>query len=106
MDGVLKSWAVPKQPTMEAKVKRLAIEVEDHALDYADFEGTIEEGSYGAGTVEIWDAGEYRLVSREEGLLRFDLEGRRLTGPFKLVRTKWKPGNQWLLMRSSGKKKP
>jgi bifunctional non-homologous end joining protein LigD len=104
LDGVLKSWAIPKQPTMEEKVKRLAIQVEDHPLDYIDFEGTIAEGNYGAGTVRIWDAGEYELISREEGLLRFDLHGKALTGPFKLVRMGWDPGNQWLLMRSSGKK--
>ena len=104
MDGVLKSWAVPKQPTMEEKVKRLAIQVEDHPLEYIDFEGTIAEGEYGAGTVRIWDRGDYDLISREEGLLRFDLHGKILSGPFKLVRMAWDPGNQWLLMRSKGKK--
>jgi bifunctional non-homologous end joining protein LigD len=103
-DRVLKSWAVPKEPTMEPKVKRLAIEVEDHALDYIDFEGTVEEGKYGAGTVRIWDSGEYTLISREEGLLRFELHGQRLTGPFKLVHMTWPPGNQWLLMRGRVKK--
>jgi DNA ligase D-like protein (predicted 3'-phosphoesterase) len=104
MDGVLKSWAVPKQPTMEPKVKRLAIEVEDHPLDYADFEGTIAEGQYGAGKVRIWDSGDYSLILREKDLIRLDLHGKLLAGPFKLVRMSWDPGNQWLLMRSSGKK--
>jgi DNA ligase D-like protein (predicted 3'-phosphoesterase) len=102
MDGVLKSWAVPKEPSADTKVKRLAIQVEDHDLDYADFEGEIAEGQYGAGKVEIWDSGDYEMLERSEGILRFDLEGRRLSGSWKLVHTGYPPGNQWLLIASSG----
>ena len=104
MDGVLKSWAVPKQPSRDPTVKRLAIQVEDHELDYADFEGQIEEGQYGAGTVEIWDRGRYELVERSDDLLYFNLRGKRLRGRWRLVRTKYPPGNQWLLI-ASGKVK-
>ncbi|MBN1672431.1 MAG: 3'-phosphoesterase [Kiritimatiellae bacterium] len=100
MDGVLKSWAVPKQPSADTKVKRLAIQVEDHELAYIDFEGEITEGEYGAGQVEIWDSGEYELVLREQGMLRFRLEGKRMRGPWKLIHTKYPPGNQWLLIAS------
>jgi DNA ligase D-like protein (predicted 3'-phosphoesterase) len=102
MDGVLKSWAVPKEPTADTKVRRLAIEVDDHELAYADFEGEIAEGRYGAGKVEIWDRGEYELLERSEGFLRFKLRGRRMLGPWKLVKTHYPPGNNWLLCASTG----
>jgi len=106
MDGVLKSWAVPKQPSADPTVKRLAIQVEDHDLDYAAFEGEIEEGQYGTGTVEIWDCGNYELVERSEDLLRFYLYGKKLRGPWKLVHTKYPPGNQWLLIPSKEAEEP
>jgi len=102
LDGVLKSWAVPKEPSADTKVKRLAIQVEDHELDYIDFEGEISDGEYGAGNVEIWDSGDYELVLREEGMLRFKLRGKRMEGPWKLIHMKWPPGNQWLLIASRG----
>ena len=102
MEGVLKSWAVPKEPLADTKVKRLAIAVEDHDLAYADFEGDIADGEYGAGTVEIWDSGEYELLEATEGFLRFELRGRRLRGPWKLVKTNYPPGNQWLFIASRG----
>ena len=105
MDGVLKSWAVPKEPSADTKVKRLAIQVEDHELDYIDFEGEIEEGEYGAGAVEIWDTGDYELLEREEGFMRVELKGRRLRGAWKLIHTNYAPGNQWLLCASRGAKK-
>ena len=102
MDGKLKSWAVPKQPVADIKVKRLAIQVEDHELDYIDFEGEIEEGQYGAGKVEIWDSGEYELIERSDDIIRFRLDGKRLRGPWKLVNVKsWQPNN-WLLIASRG----
>jgi len=105
MDGVLKSWAVPKEPMADTKVRRLAMEVEDHDLDYIDFEGEIEEGQYGAGTVEVWDSGEYELVERDEGMIRVVLHGERLRGPWKLVRMAWGAGNQWLFCPSKGAQK-
>lgn len=107
-EGVLKSWAVPKGPSMNPKDKRLAVQVEDHPLDYADFEGTIPEGNYGAGTVEIWDRGTYTPLEKhgdvagaiEDGLLEFRLHGKKLKGLFTLVRTRM-DGEQrdWLLFK-------
>ncbi len=96
MEGVLKSWAVPKGPPTEPGVRRLAVQVEDHPLDWADFEGTIEEGNYGAGTVKTWDRGTYRLSQRDGKQIKFTLEGKRLQGPYVLVH--WKEEN-WLLMK-------
>lgn len=102
MDGVLKSWAVPKEPSDDTEVKRLAIQVEDHDLAYAGFEGVIEGGSYGAGRVEIWDNGQYEMVEQSDGFFRFILKGRRMQGPWKLIRTNFKPGDNWLLAASRG----
>lgn len=108
VDGVLKSWAVPKGPAMNPKEKRLAIEVEDHPLAYAKFEGTIPEGNYGAGTVEIWDKGTYTPVEKhrdvnralEEGVFEFSLHGRKLKGLFSLVRTNFRGDDRnWLLLK-------
>ena len=102
--GVLKSWAVPKGPSMEPADKRLAIQVGDHALGYGRFEGVIPEGQYGAGRVLIWDEGNYEpLHDFAEGLaagaVRFRLHGRRLSGEFSLVRLKKGTGKEWLLIR-------
>jgi DNA ligase D-like protein (predicted 3'-phosphoesterase) len=102
MGGVLKSWAVPKEPSDDTKVRRLAIQVEDHDVAYADFEGVIEEGSYGAGKVELWDKGEYEMVEQSDSFLRFILRGRRMQGTWKLIRTNHKPGDNWLLAASRG----
>lgn len=99
MDGVLKSWAVPKEPPSAAGVKRLAVEVEDHDLDYLDFEGVIPEGEYGAGSVEIWDRGTYVLESRGEGEIKFTLNGCRLKGGFVLLRLR---GRNWLFFKRRG----
>jgi len=96
MDGVLKSWAVPKGPSTEKGVKRLAVHVDDHELEYADFEGIIPEGEYGAGMVKIWDKGEYKLLRRGDNLLEFELKGNKLRGKYSLVR--WKNKN-WLLFK-------
>ncbi len=100
MDGVLKSWAVPKGPSMCPKDKRLAIMVDDHPLDYGTFEGIIPEGRYGAGPVLIWDSGGYELTggSLAEGRLELVLQGRKLKGGFVLTRLKGR-GNQWLLIK-------
>jgi len=86
-EGVLKSWAVPKQPPSEAGVKRLAVKVDDHELDYADFEGDIPEGEYGAGKVEIWDRGNYKVIEKTEKKLMFELSGQRLKGNYVLLKT-------------------
>ena len=102
MAGVLRSWAVPKEPVADTKVKRLAIQVADHELDYIDFEGEIAEGQYGAGKVEIWDSGEYEPLESGKGVIRFRLHGKRLRGPWKLVHTNYPPGNQWLFIASRG----
>lgn len=102
-DGVLKSWAVPKGPSMDPSVKRLAMAVEDHPVDYADFEGVIPEGEYGGGTVMVWDSGVYapenaKSVSAAiaKGELKFVVLGKKLKGSFALVRTR---DRQWLLIK-------
>ena len=97
-DGVLKSWAVPKGVPEKVLVKRLAIQVEDHELDYIDFEGEIPEGQYGAGTVKIWDSGTYELESESEKAISFILQGKRLKGRYNLVHLKQK---QWLIIKLS-----
>jgi bifunctional non-homologous end joining protein LigD len=97
MDGVLKSWAVPKGPPEAPKIRRLAVQVEDHPVDYIDFAGVIPDG-YGAGTVEIWDQGEYKLLGREEKRLSFVLHGKRLQGEYLLLHT---GDRNWLLLKRS-----
>lgn len=114
MDGVLKSWAIPKGPSMNPADKRLAIMVEDHPYSYKDFEGTIPEGNYGAGNVIVWDNGTY-ILANEDGLdidehklqsdlqkghLSFILNGKKLKGEFALVKLKNKQENTWLLIKS------
>ncbi|MCP8321063.1 MAG: 3'-phosphoesterase [archaeon] len=100
MDGVLKSWAIPKGPPIEHGVKRLAVEVEDHPLEYVDFEGTIPEGEYGAGKVEIWDRGNYVLKTKTAREIQFELRGKKLSGEFVLFLIKEERGRrQWLLFR-------
>lgn len=99
MDGVLKSWAVPKGVPVEVGVKRLAVEVEDHPLSYIGFEGTIPEGMYGAGRVEVWDKGVYTLKYRSENKLEFALHGEKLRGEYVLLKFKEK---NWLLFKKKG----
>ena len=105
-DGVLKSWAVPKGPSMSPDTKRLAVMVEDHPFDYLHFEGTIPRGNYGAGTVIVWDTGSYSvkeplLKQLETGKVSVELYGNKLKGLFKLIRTKKE--NQWLLIKGHDK---
>ncbi|HUL39951.1 MAG TPA: DNA polymerase ligase N-terminal domain-containing protein [Methanomassiliicoccales archaeon] len=101
LDGVLKSWAVPKGVPEEAKVRRLAVQVEDHPLDYAGFEGRIPKGEYGAGEVKIWDKGTFQLKERSADRLVFVLMGGRLKGAYALVRFKGKEkeAKNWLIMK-------
>ena len=112
LDGVMKSWAVPKGPSLDPAVKRLAIEVEDHPIDYNSFEGTIPAGEYGGGTVMLWDRGTYTYAGDSDeqlaalrggdrkGDFKFELRGKRLRGSWVLVRTR-RSGrkNQWLLIK-------
>ena len=113
MEGVLKSWAVPKGPSLDPKDKRLAMEVEDHPYDYKDFEGNIPEGNYGAGQVEVWDSGTYEPLDNDSklsdekellkelhsGSLKFILHGKKLKGEFALVKMKNAENNTWLLIK-------
>lgn len=99
--GVLKSWAVPKEPPKTKGTKRLAIMTEDHPLDYANFEGIIPEGHYGAGTVKIWDRGTYELKEKDEKKIEFKLKGKKMKGNYVLIKTKYgsKPEKSWLLFK-------
>ncbi|MCW2259139.1 MULTISPECIES: DNA ligase D [Sphingobacterium] len=119
MDGVLKSWAVPKGPSLDADIKRLAMMVEDHPLDYRNFEGVIPKGQYGGGTVIVWDEGTYEpadsvggdvkkqekelLKQLKAGKLKFKLNGNKLKGEFALVKAYGKAENSWLLMKLDDK---
>jgi bifunctional non-homologous end joining protein LigD len=99
-DGVLKSWAVPKGIPQNSRERHLAVQTEDHPYEYASFAGTIPKGQYGAGTVEIWDKGYYEPKLWEEDKIEFTLHGRKLHGPYILVRLKKaKEDNAWLLLK-------
>jgi DNA ligase D-like protein (predicted 3'-phosphoesterase) len=111
VDGVLKSWAVPKGPSLDPREKRLAMAVEDHSLEYADFEGVIPEGEYGAGAVIVWDTGSYRNLSKhenrelpiaralEDGHAAIELHGRKLRGAYALTRMGGGVRERWLLVK-------
>jgi bifunctional non-homologous end joining protein LigD len=110
MGGVLKSWAVPKGPTLDPALKHFAAHVEDHPVDYGDFEGTIPKGNYGAGSVMLWDCGTFELLGgvpadaqMARGDVKFRLHGEKLKGDFGLVhmkgRGKGSKGNEWLLLK-------
>jgi bifunctional non-homologous end joining protein LigD len=96
MDGVLKSWAVPKGPPEAPGVRRLAVQVEDHPVSYINFEGEIAEGQYGAGEVKIWDSGAYDIEKNEPNEKLFTLHGHRLDGRYALIHTKDK---QWIMLK-------
>lgn len=109
-DGVLKSWAIPKGPSLNPSVKRLAIVTDDHPLKYAKFEGVIPKGNYGAGTVMVWDKGRYKNIKKNnkgtrmsmstcfsQGTIEIFLYGKKLYGGFALIRTK--KDDQWLLIK-------
>jgi bifunctional non-homologous end joining protein LigD len=111
IDGVLKSWAVPKGPSDDPAEKRLAVHTEDHPLEYAEFEGTIPEGEYGAGVMRIWDEGTWipdspPLAAYRRGRLGFELKGRRLRGHWTLVRmgnAQTRKKDLWLLVKGEAK---
>jgi DNA ligase D-like protein (predicted 3'-phosphoesterase) len=98
MNGVLKSWAVPKVPSAEKEVKRLAIQVEDHPISYAKFKGIIPEGNYGAGKVEIWDNGTYNLIKDTPKKLIIEIHGKKLKGKYCLIKTNYGK-NEWLFFK-------
>ena len=112
LDGVYKSWAVTKVPSLDPATKRLAVEVEDHPLEYGTFEGTIPEGQYGGGTVQLWDRGTWKPQSEDAraalsgGHLKFELHGERMHGGWALIRMRdrdsnprHKPRRNWLLIK-------
>jgi DNA ligase D-like protein (predicted 3'-phosphoesterase) len=106
VDDVLKSWAVPKGPSTDPREKRLALPTEDHPLDYINFEGTIPEGEYGAGTVMVWDTGPYRNLKEtsieqqiHDGQIEVWLEGEKIMGGYALIRTGQRDKKRWLLVK-------
>lgn len=111
VEGVLRSWAIPKGPSLDTKTKRLAVPTEDHPLDYIDFEGTIPEGEYGAGTVIVWDIGTYENTTSadgkevpiaealEKGHATFILSGKKLRGGYALTRTGRGKNERWILVK-------
>ena len=119
MEGVLKSWAVPKGPSLNPEDKRLAMMVEDHPFDYRNFEGIIPEGNYGAGTVMVWDEGTYEplndastnkkeneknlLKQLNAGSVKIVMHGKKLKGEFALVKTAYRGENSWLLIKHNDK---
>ena len=99
MDGVLKSWAVPKSPPEAKGTKRLAIQVEDHPMEYADFHGIIPEGNYGAGTVKIWDNGTYEMLKKYSDKFIIEFHGKKLKGKYCLVKTTFRNKRSWLFFK-------
>lgn len=112
INGVLKSWAVPKGPSIDPKIRRLAIPTEDHPINYARFEGVIPEGEYGAGTVMVWDYGTYKNLkdgksmkkALNDGEATFWLKGKKLNGGFALIRTGESESARWLLIKMKDEK--
>ena len=101
INKVLKSWALPKLPPKKINLKRLAIQVPDHPLSYAKFQGTIPEGEFGAGTVKTWDSGTYKLESKKPNKIVFEVKGKKLNGKYVLIKTGYgKNKKGWLLFRT------
>ena len=98
MDGVLKCWAIPKIPPLKKNIKRLAIQTEDHSIEYADFKGVISEGDHGTSTVEIWDKGNYEIEEIERDMIVFHIKGKKLKGRYCLIRLKGQDKN-WLFFK-------
>ncbi len=101
INGVLKSWAIPKPPPQAKGIKRLAIAVEDHPLEYVNFKGIIPKGNYGAGKIEIWDKGTYELIKKNPKEIEFKFNGKKMKGTFVLIKTKYgaKPEKSWLFFK-------
>lgn len=102
IDNVLKSWALPKEPPIERGIRRLAVQVEDHPLDYSTFEGEIPKGFYGAGKVVIWDRGECEIIKLKDNEILFKLNGSKVQGDYALIKIKNKfksRGNSWLFFK-------
>lgn len=100
IEGILKSWAIPKIIPSKPGEKRLAVEVEDHPLEYIDFEGIIPDGNYGAGKVEIWDTGTYEIIEKTDKKIIFNLNGKKTKGSYYLIKLK---DNNWLLIKGKNK---
>ncbi len=112
IDGVLVSWAVPKGPSLNPTIKRLAVRTDDHPMEYAKFEGVIPKGAYGAGSVMVWDIGKYRNIKTDDdgelipmheclkmGTVEVFLQGEKLEGAYALIKTKLGGGDQWLMVK-------
>ncbi len=100
MNGVLKSWALPKIPPRTRGLKRLAIQVEDHPIEYAKFHGIIPKGQYGAGEVKIWDKGTYKLLEKNSKKIIFELHGKKLKGKYCLIKTSFRDKRRgWLFFK-------
>ena len=105
LDGTLKSWALPKEPPTDPATRRLAVQVEDHALGYASFEGEIPQGTYGAGKVKLWDRGTFEVQERTDDKLKIDIRGERLTGTYYLIRTRpWRSSSRSIRCPSASAK--
>jgi DNA ligase D-like protein (predicted 3'-phosphoesterase) len=100
VDKVLKSWAIPKEPPTIPGVKRLALQVEDHEMSYADFEGEIAEGEYGAGTVKIWDKGRYKMLDNSDNSMKIEIYGNLLKGIYVLYRYPKAGQDAWLFFKT------
>ena len=103
-NGILKSWAIPKEPPLETGVKRLAVETEDHPLGYENFEGIIPEGLYGAGRVEIWDKGYYKEIESDGQKKVIEIFGEKLKGKYILIKLKQKGNKSWLFFKKKNGK--
>jgi len=103
MDGVAKSWAVPKEPLLEPRMRRLAIQVEDHTIEDMDHEDLTKERTLRSGRVETWDQGTYELLGRDEDKLLLRFNGTRLNGIYSLIQVRRWKGNNWLLTKRTAK---
>ncbi|MBU1198581.1 MAG: ATP-dependent DNA ligase [Nanoarchaeota archaeon] len=105
LDGMLMSWAVPKEPPLKSGIRRLCILVEPHDISYINFQGTIEEGTYGAGKVELWDNGTYVMETRKDDKLVFFLHGKKLKGRYTILRFARAGQNNWLFFKTKEEQK-